>query len=128
PSLTAYRPLAVYHNSVARIGDRVTRATAMSGTGNGDSFLRMNAVRTASAIARYRGKTSLQQAVTEMTGPGGELEKSAGERWKKTGEGEGGIIGIECTMVMDRNGEVKKAVSHIVEDYNCGGMFRAMIT
>jgi L-asparaginase len=127
PSLTAYRPVAVDDNSAERIGDRVTRATAMSGTGNGDSFLRMNAVRTASAIARYRGKTSLQEAVTEVTGPGGELEKSAGERWKKTGEGEGGIVGIECTVISDGNGGVKRASSHIVEDYNCGGMFRAMI-
>jgi L-asparaginase len=127
PSLAAYRPIIESGNSIVRIGDRVTRATAMSGTGNGDSFLRMDAVRTASAIARYRRNTSLQQAVTEMTGPGGELEKSAGERWKKTGEGEGGMIGIECTVITDGNGEVKRAISHIVEDYNCGGMFRAMI-
>ena len=49
------------------------------------------------------------------------------ERWKKTGEGEGGIVGIECTLISDGNGGVKRASSHIVEDYNCGGMFRAMI-
>ena len=62
-----------------------------------------------------------------MTGPGGELEKSAGERWKKTGEGEGGMVGIECRIIKDENGEVKRAISHIVVDYNCGGMFRAII-
>jgi L-asparaginase len=127
PSLTAYTPIVVEDNTDEIIGGRVTRATAISGTGNGDSFLRMSAVRTASAIARYRGNTSLQEAITEMTGPRGELEKSAGERWKKTGEGEGGMIGIECTVIKDENGEVKRAISHVVLDYNCGGMFRAII-
>lgn len=113
-------------------GDRAFRSSAMSGTGNGDSFLRINAVRTASAIARYKGaksnqKTSLQEALTEVSGPGGELVKSAGDRWRKTGEGEGGIIGIELTVVLDEKGEKKSAVSHIVDDYNCGGMFRAAV-
>jgi L-asparaginase len=107
---------------------RVTRATAMSGTGNGDSFLRMNAVRTASAIARYRPNTTLRTAVAEVTGPGGELEKSAGNRWQQTGEGEGGIIGIESTIVTSEAGEQRSVESEIVEDYNCGGMFRASIT
>lgn len=112
--------------------DRVFRSSAMSGTGNGDSFLRINAVRTASAIARYRGsksnhKTSLQEAITEVTGPGGDLVKSAGNRWRKTGEGEGGMIGIELTVVVDKDGKKKSAVSHIVDDYNCGGMFRAAV-
>lgn len=109
-------------------GDRIFRSTGMSGTGNGDSFLRTNAVRTASAIARYRGpKFSLQEAVTEVSGPGGELEKSAGDRWRKTGEGEGGIIGIEVTIIVSKDGSKKSAVSHIVDDFNCGGMFRAAV-
>ncbi|KAG4032570.1 hypothetical protein MFRU_006g00410 [Monilinia fructicola] len=103
------------------------RSTAMSGTGNGDSFLRLAAVRSASAIARYRPNTSLQAAITEITGPGGELVKSAGDRWKKTGEGEGGIIGIELEVVVDKHGRKIDAVSHVVADYNCGGMFRAAI-
>lgn len=90
----------------------------MSGTGNGDSFLRINAVRTAAAIARYSGSaTSLQTAVTAIAGPHGQLQLSAGDRWHKTGEGEGGMIGIE----------LKDERGHIVYDHNCGGMFRAWI-
>ncbi|KAI9640549.1 hypothetical protein NHQ30_010847 [Ciborinia camelliae] len=103
------------------------RSTAMSGTGNGDSFLRIAAVRSASAIARYRPNTSLQTAITEITGPDGELVKSAGDRWKKTGEGEGGIIGIELTVVVDKLGRRIDSVTDVVADYNCGGMFRASI-
>jgi L-asparaginase len=127
PSLSMYQPLPTDEKGLMKNGDRVFRSTAMSGTGNGDSFLRMNAVRTASAIARYRPKTSLQEALTEVTGPGGELVKSAGDRWRKTGEGEGGIIGIELTVVTDADGQKKSATSHIVDDYNCGGMFRAAV-
>jgi len=129
PNPTMYSPIPrdeVDMNALSK-GDRVFRSTAMSGTGNGDSFLRLNAVRTASAVARYRGKTSLQKAITEVSGPGGDLMKSAGDRWRKTGEGEGGIIGIELTVVTDANGARKSAISHIVDDYNCGGMFRAAV-
>jgi len=110
----------------------ITRATAISGTGNGDSFLRLNAVRTVSAIARYAGRgrscdrPSLREAMREITGPGGELEKSAGERWRKTGEGEGGMIGIECVIVRC-GGEVSEVRTEVVQDYNCGGMFRAWV-
>lgn len=134
PQPMAYSPLPTTDIDPACLvkGGRVFRSSAMSGTGNGDSFLRMNAVRTASAIARYRGskskyKTSLQEAITEVTGPGGELARSAGNRWKKTGEGEGGIIGIELVAIFDGDGNRKSAVSHIVDDYNCGGMFRAAV-
>jgi len=94
-----------------------TRAVAMSGTGNGDSFLRTAGVRTAAAIARFAPRRSLASAVTEIAGPGGELQRSAGDRWHKTGEGEGGIVGIEMI-----NG-----VGRIVYDFNCGGMFRTWI-
>ncbi|EME89360.1 uncharacterized protein MYCFIDRAFT_29063 [Pseudocercospora fijiensis CIRAD86] len=95
------------------------RAVAMSGTGNGDSFLRVNAVRTCAAIARYadRSTVPLQSAVTAVAGPNGQLQQSAADRWQKTGEGEGGIIGIELS-----HGE-----GHVVFDYNCGGMFHAWI-
>jgi L-asparaginase len=134
PSLSTYFPIPTDEIGTGNLSksDRVFRSTAMSGTGNGDSFLRMNAVRTASAIAKYRGskssnKTSLQEAITEVSGPGGDLEKSAGNRWRKTGEGEGGIIGIELTVVTDANGSKKSAISHIVDDFNCGGMFRAAV-
>ncbi|KAK5724505.1 hypothetical protein LTR15_004550 [Elasticomyces elasticus] len=104
------------------------RAVAMSGTGNGDSFLRLNAVRTAAAMARFSsggvsdgsltvGLTSLQHAVSAIAGPHGALQQSAEDRWLKSGEGEGGIIGIDL-----RDGE-----GHVVADFNCGGMFRTWI-
>lgn len=51
-----------------------------------------------------------------MAGPGGELQKSADDRFV-TGEGEGGIIGIE---LIDGQGAV-------AWDFNCGGLFRAWI-
>ena len=65
PSPTTYSPLPGNDLDVLMKGDRVFRSTGMSGTGNGDSFLRPNAVRTASAIAKYRRsktahKSSLQ--------------------------------------------------------------------
>jgi L-asparaginase len=94
------------------------RAAAISGTGNGDSFLRLAAVRTASAIARFSPHTSLQTAVTAVAGPHGMLQQSAGDRWLKSGEGEGGMIGIE----LDEAGR-----GRVVADFNCGGMFRAWI-
>ncbi|KAL8675149.1 MAG: hypothetical protein Q9168_000520 [Polycauliona sp. 1 TL-2023] len=93
------------------------RAVAMSGTGNGDSFLRTAATRTAGAMARFQPGRSLASAVHEIAGSGGELQRSAGNRWGKTGEGEGGIIGIE--MVNGRG--------NVVADFNCGGMFRCWI-
>ncbi|PQE30318.1 L-asparaginase precursor protein [Rutstroemia sp. NJR-2017a WRK4] len=128
PSLRTYSPVpsqAIDEKASREL--KTFRSAAMSGTGNGDSFLRVAAVRTSSAIARYRPHTSLQTAVTEITGPGGELVKSAGDRWKKTGEGEGGIIGIESKVVVDESGRTKDAVADVVYDYNCGGMFRAWV-
>jgi L-asparaginase len=90
----------------------------MSGTGNGDSFLKINAVRTAAAISRYSGgDVSLQTAVSAVAGPYGQLQQSAGDRWGKTGEGEGGIIGVEC----------RRGKGYVVFDHNCGGMFRAWV-
>lgn len=95
-----------------------TYAVGMSGTGNGDSFLRMSAVRTAAAISRFSTPlTPLSKAVTQIAGPGGELQLSAGDRWGSTGEGEGGIIGIE---LIGSQGKV-------VWNFNCGGMFRAWV-
>ncbi|KAH6420896.1 hypothetical protein HBI14_086350 [Parastagonospora nodorum] len=92
----------------------VRHAVGLSGTGNGDSFIRMAATRTAAAYSRFSNK-SLAKATTWMVGRGGELQKSAGERWGKTGEGQGGMIGIEVV------GEKVE----VVFDYNCGGLFRA---
>lgn len=95
------------------------RAVAMSGTGNGDSFLRTNAVRTAAAIMRFSSSPgpSLADALARVAGPHGELQRSAGDRWGATGEGQGGIIGIE---LLGNEGR-------IALDFNCGGMFRAWV-
>ena len=68
------------------------RAVAMSGTGNGDSFLRLAAARTAASVARFSRGRSLASAVRQVAGSGGELQKSAGDRWGRTGEGEGTLI------------------------------------
>ncbi|KAL1966960.1 hypothetical protein VTN77DRAFT_3704 [Rasamsonia byssochlamydoides] len=111
---------------------RTTRAVALSGTGNGDSFLRINAARTASAMLRFSSDRTLDlgQAITAVAGPGGELQQSAGRRWGKTGEGMGGLIGIEAELdsspspVPTGDGLRRGKVVH---DFNCGGMFRAWI-
>lgn len=94
------------------------RAVAMSGTGNGDSFLKLCAVRTAAALARFSQlmPVSMQTAISLIAGPGGELQRSAGVRWGKNGEGEGGIIGIELVS----------NIGTIVFDFN-RAMFRAWV-
>lgn len=114
PTLADYFPLPQTDTS----SKHYHRATAISGTGNGDSFLRLSAARTASSIARFSPHTSLQIAVTGVAGPHGMLQQSAEDRWHKTGEGEGGMIGIEL-------GE--DGVGRVVADFNCGGMFRAWV-
>ncbi|EMD88564.1 hypothetical protein COCHEDRAFT_1181673 [Bipolaris maydis C5] len=92
----------------------IRHAVGLSGTGNGDSFLRTSAARTTAAKSRFSSQ-SLSDATTWMVGRGGELQKSAGNRWDGVHEGVGGIIGIE--LVGNR--------VQVVQDYNCGGMFRA---
>lgn len=109
-----------------RSGLVTTRSIALSGTGNGDSFMRTAAVRTVAAIARFAGTTSAE-ALRKVAGRGGELQKSAGNRWGKTGEGEGGMIGVECVVVRDGEGNVVETRSEILQDLNCGGMFRAWV-
>jgi L-asparaginase len=103
-----------------------TRSLAVSGTGNGDSFLRTAAARTVGAVARF-AENPAAVALTKVTGPGGELQRSAGNRWGRTGEGEGGMIGIECVVVRDAEGNVVETRSELLQDYNCGGMFRAWV-
>ena len=98
----------------------------LSGTGNGDSFLRISAGRQVGSIARYRPDSTLN-AVREVTGPGGELERSAGKRWGKTGEGEGGMIAIESEVVQDAEGNEVARGYKIIQEFNCGGMFRAWV-
>ncbi|RWA08885.1 hypothetical protein EKO27_g6205 [Xylaria grammica] len=104
----------------------VIRSIAVSGTGNGDSFLRVAAARSVASIARWAG-ASASDAVNRIAGRGGELEKSAGSRWGRTGEGEGGMIGIECAIATDKLGTVLYSRSEILQDHNCAGMFRAWI-
>ncbi|EEH38285.2 L-asparaginase [Paracoccidioides lutzii Pb01] len=108
------------------------RILALSGTGNGDSFLRTAAARTAAAMARFSPSekpVSLAHAITAVAGPGGELQRSAGKRWGKTGEGEGGIIGIEAELNIDgdEQGVDRECLQRakVVFDFNCEGMFRA---
>lgn len=84
------------------------RAVALSGTGNGDSFQRINAARTASAMLRFSPPSSsssssssppsLAKAVRAIAGPNGELQSSAGRRWGVTAEGVGGLVGIEVEI------------------------------
>ncbi|KAH6843260.1 nucleophile aminohydrolase [Chaetomium sp. MPI-CAGE-AT-0009] len=121
PTPWLYTPLAAAPGDLVR-----TRSVAVSGTGNGDSFLRTGAARTVGSIARFAGDTSAT-AVTRVIGPGGEVQKSAGDRWGKTGEGEGGMIGVECIVVKDTEGRVVEARAELLQDYNCGGMFRAWV-
>ncbi|KAF2866741.1 L-asparaginase precursor [Massariosphaeria phaeospora] len=92
----------------------IRHAIGISGTGNGDSFLKLAAARTVAANARF-ARTSLSHALPWMSGPGGELQKSAGDRWDRTHEGTGGMIGIE----------VVGGRATVVQDFNCGGMVRA---
>lgn len=123
PTPFLYTPIA---DRVPRSGLTTTRSIALSGTGNGDSFMRIAAVRTVAAIAHFAGTTSAE-ALRRVAGRGGELQKSAGDRWGKTGEGEGEMIGIECVVVRDSEGNVVEARGEILQELNCGGMFRAWI-
>lgn len=105
-------------------------AVALSGTGNGDSFLRVSAARTVAARSRFLN-SPLRTALSEVAGPGGELQRSAGDRWGNGGaEGEGGIIGVEIVdpLVPEmEQGRIRKATRRgtVVWDFNCGGMWRA---
>lgn len=118
PGVASYLPLTQDEKDDGRRALSHPHGVAMSGTGNGDSFLRLSAVRTAAAMTRFSfPPLSLQWSVSRMAGPDGMLQQSAGDRWHKTGEGEGGIIGIEFALGQGR----------IVADFNCGGMFRTWI-
>ncbi|KAJ5196179.1 hypothetical protein N7449_006658 [Penicillium cf. viridicatum] len=119
----SYQPSAQYSHR---------RAIAVSGTGNGDSFLRVAAARTVAAMLRFSSPGvfpyGLVDAVTAVSGPGGELQRSAGSRWNKTGEGEGGIIGIEAELSpVNGVSDVKLHRGKVVFDFNCGDMWRAWI-
>ncbi|KAI0197872.1 L-asparaginase precursor [Astrocystis sublimbata] len=130
PTPFLYTPVAraSTNSGYAGGGDvyKVIRSTAVSGTGNGDSFLRVAAARSVASIARWASASSAE-AVNRIAGQGGELETSAGSRWGKTGEGEGGMIGIELAVAVDKSGKVLYSRSEILQDHNCAGMFRAWI-
>lgn len=90
---------------------------AISGTGNGDSFLRISAARTACALTRFTTTPiPLSASLNRVAGPKGMLEQSAEGHWAE-GEGQGGMIGIE----------VKDGKGTIAADLNCGGMFRTWV-
>ena len=114
------------------------RAVAMSGTGNGDSFLRTVACRTTASICRLGdpGFPPLGDAVRAIAGQDGLLQRSASDRWGKTGEGQGGIIGIEVVDEEKPQSMAAGSAKSIVDmspkkkgkvtcDFNCGGLFRA---
>ncbi|OJJ64305.1 hypothetical protein ASPSYDRAFT_139569 [Aspergillus sydowii CBS 593.65] len=104
------------------------RAAAVSGTGNGDAFLRTAAARTTCAMMRFSEQTvSLGKAISAVAGAGGELQRSAGRRWGKTSEGQGGIIGIEAEIDEDTIAESGLRRGKVVSDFNCGGLFRAWV-
>lgn len=145
PSLTNYVPVYMQpqkttfdhqHQSLSK-----RRAVALSGTGNGDSFLRVAAARTVSAILRFlpssssppssssANTTTLAEAISAIAGPSGELERSAGRRFGVTGEGDGGIIGIEVDGIdvgrFLAQGHMRRG--KVVFNFNCGGMWRAWV-
>ncbi|KAI9739116.1 MAG: hypothetical protein M1834_007329 [Cirrosporium novae-zelandiae] len=97
-----------------------THSLALSGTGNGDTFLRLQVARSCASLLQLSPDptASLQGAVTAMSGPSGIMQSSAGNRWGRTGEGEGGLIGIEISA----EGKGKVAF-----DFNSGGMWRAWV-
>jgi L-asparaginase len=78
---------------------------------------------------RFSQKTvSLAEAVTAVAGADGELQRSAGKRWNKTSEGQGGIIGIEAEFDDDDStaaSDLRRG--KVVFDFNCEGMFRAWV-
>ncbi|KAL3452609.1 nucleophile aminohydrolase [Aspergillus insuetus] len=126
PPLFSYEPYIDQKPSLPR---RKRRAVAVSGTGNGDSFLRTAAARTACAMTRFSKNTvSLADAVSAVAGADGELQRSAGRRWNKTSEGMGGIIGIEAEFD-DEDTALSSVLRRgkVVLDFNCGGMYRAYI-
>jgi len=118
PVFNSRGPSTFTHSLVASCEKpiNVRHAVGLSGTGNGDTFLRMSAARTTAARSRF-SLSSLSEATTWMAGPEGELQQSAGDRWDRVHEGVGGIIGIE----------VVGTKVEVVQDYNGGGMFRAWV-
>ncbi|KAL0261485.1 hypothetical protein SLS55_002915 [Diplodia seriata] len=140
PSLSSMSDVPSPTDEKPRPPRRLRHAVGMSGTGNGDSFLQVCAARTAAAIPRFSSSSSsksLRDGLAWVAGPGGELQRSAGDRWGVTGEGQGGIIGIELVVddgpegslgeASEGGGEGRLVRSWVGYDLNCGGMFRAWV-
>ncbi|KAF3279090.1 hypothetical protein TWF970_004199 [Orbilia oligospora] len=85
------------------------RAVGLSGTGNGDYFLRLAACHNIASRCRFGGK-SLKQAAREVCGRGGEMEEAGEGR----NNADGAVIGI------DEEGGV-------IMEMNCGGCFRGTV-
>ncbi|KAK6513170.1 hypothetical protein TWF506_009335 [Arthrobotrys conoides] len=85
------------------------RAVGLSGTGNGDYFLRLAACHNITSRCRFGGR-SLKEAAKELCGRGGEMERAGEGR----NNADGAVIGI------DEEGEV-------VMEMNCGGCFRGAV-
>ncbi|KAF3905342.1 L-asparaginase [Arthrobotrys entomopaga] len=85
------------------------RAVGLSGTGNGDYFLRLSACHNITARCRFGGK-SLRQAAREVCGPDGDMKRAGDGRTAP----DGAVIGI------DDQGEV-------IMEMNCGGCFRGTV-
>lgn len=127
------KPFHMHHSCYEFIQDTNTtnprKAIAISGTGDGDAFLRLAAAHSVASLSRLQS-LSLSQAVKSVAGPHGALQLSAGRRWGVTGEGEGGFIGIEvdtaCAVCSaGRLGTLRRG--NVVFDFNCGGMWRAWV-
>ncbi|KAH9810767.1 N-terminal nucleophile aminohydrolase [Teratosphaeria destructans] len=106
PGLSKYLPLPSYAKHEIADGTRHTRGVAMSGTGNGDSFLRVNAVRTAAAIARYSpaqsgspGTLPLHMAVAMVAGPNGQLQRRPRTDGKGRAKGRAASLALTSRMV-----------------------------
>ncbi|KAF7719256.1 Asparaginase [Penicillium ucsense] len=102
------------------------RSIGLSGTGTGDSFVRTAAAQGVLGLAQWKPETG-SNALKYVAGADGILQQSAGDRWGKTGEGEGGMIGIESMILRDKTGEVVGTKSMLLMDYNCAGMYRAWV-
>ncbi|KAK6526102.1 hypothetical protein TWF281_011139 [Arthrobotrys megalospora] len=85
------------------------RAVGLSGTGNGDYFLRLAACHNITSRCRFGGR-SLKQAALEVCGLGGEMERAGEAR----NNADGAVIGI------DEEGQV-------IMEMNCGGCFRGTV-
>ena len=123
PQLNSYSALPssaqdLFNKLTSQSQEEKLHAVAVSGTGNGDSFLKLSAARTVGAIVRFSYPSvpprTLASAFNQIVGPGGEMQRSSGDQWGETGEGEGGMIGIE----------LKGRKANVCWDFNCGGMFR----